>query len=148
MRIHFIGKKLMLIFIFLQSFRSYDASNRYIFIPVEIHDVKDSKNSFKKLCRACVPSSASNELINEIQQLNSKQRTFSNNKKSKNSSGKFSQSNLKVGHSKKTTDNFQSGTNGSASQQFMVNNGMNNQSGKISSKSFVVFKIFLMNFFH
>jgi hypothetical protein len=92
-----------------------------------------------------VPSSASNELINEIQQLNSKQRTFSNNKKSKNSSGKFTQSNLKVSHSKKTTENFQSGTNGSASQQFMVNNGMNNQSGKISSK--LAFNFLFLEFF-
>lgn len=42
--------------------------NRYIFLPVELHEVKDTKNSFKKLCRACVPSAASQELLAEINQ--------------------------------------------------------------------------------
>jgi hypothetical protein len=43
-------------------------SGRYVFVPVDIHDVKEAKNSFKKLCRACVPSAASSDLINEMQQ--------------------------------------------------------------------------------
>lgn len=45
---------------------STSASSRYIFVPVDLHDVKDTKNSFKKLCRACVPSAASQELLAEI----------------------------------------------------------------------------------
>ncbi|RMZ95228.1 Myotubularin-related, partial [Brachionus plicatilis] len=31
-------------------------TSRYVFIPVDTHDVKETKNSFKKLCRACIPS--------------------------------------------------------------------------------------------
>jgi len=60
-----------------KSFRSAELSatnrdptcTRYIFLPVDLHEVKDTKNSFKKLCRACVPSSASQELLAEINQL-------------------------------------------------------------------------------
>ncbi len=90
--------------------------------------MKDSKNSFKKLCRACVPSSASNELINEIQHFQTKQKTSANNKKLRNSNG-----NTKASHNKKTLDNLHLGTNGLNNQQFLNNNGMNNQPGKIKT---------------
>ncbi|CAF0740382.1 unnamed protein product [Brachionus calyciflorus] len=33
-------------------------TSRYIFIPIDTHEVKDTKNSFKKLCRACLPSNS------------------------------------------------------------------------------------------
>jgi hypothetical protein len=54
----------------VKSFRSEiskDAS-RYVFIPIDVHDVKDTKNSFKKLCRACVPSTVSTDLQHQYQQ--------------------------------------------------------------------------------
>lgn len=76
---YFAKLRLIGLFLFfcLKSFRSADpssnnresSSNRYIFLPVDLHEVKDTKNSFKKLCRACVPSSASQELLAEINQL-------------------------------------------------------------------------------
>jgi hypothetical protein len=61
----------------IKSFRSADiasSSGRYVFLPVDVHDVKDAKNSFKKLCRACVPSAASADLINEMQQQQQQQQ--------------------------------------------------------------------------
>ena len=45
-----------------------------MFLPVDVHDVKDAKNSFKKLCRACVPSAASAELTNDMQQQQGQQK--------------------------------------------------------------------------
>jgi hypothetical protein len=109
-------------------------SSRYIFIPVETHDVKDTKNSFKKLCRACVPSTASNELINEMQQFHSKQQNFLNNKKNSNSTllqqqqqsggaklSKFSStSNSKLSRSSKKMG-FLSGSQTGINQQFNTN---------------------------
>ena len=68
--------------------------------------MKDTKNSFKKLCKACVPSKASNELVNELQQqFNSKKQTFLNKKKEFNSDladdlKQFSNSNTKLNGSK------------------------------------------------
>jgi len=129
---------------FIKSFRSYDSGNRYIFIPVEIHDVKDSKNSFKKLCRACVPSTGSNELINEMQQFHSRQKTSLNSKKSRGSSGKFTNGNSKVNQNKKNIDTQQAGTNGLSNHQFMSNNGVNNQPGKSKNQIFIHW-IFLTN---
>lgn len=56
----------------IKSFRSNTepSAGRYFFHPIDIHDVKDTKNSFKKLCRACVPSNASVELLSEINSQN------------------------------------------------------------------------------
>jgi hypothetical protein len=50
---------------------STNNSLRYSFIPIDIHEVRDTKASYKKLCRACIPSAASTELINEIKQYQS-----------------------------------------------------------------------------
>ena len=50
-----------------KSLRANEKDNSQIaFVPVEVHEVKDTKNSFKKLCRACVPSSAGGEMT-EVQ---------------------------------------------------------------------------------
>lgn len=38
-----------------------DSIMKIDFIPVEYADIRHSKTSFKKLMRACVPSSTSNE---------------------------------------------------------------------------------------
>ena len=47
-----------------------DRDNSFIsFIPVDVHEVKDTKNSFKKLCKACVPSAAQNDIDFQSQDL-------------------------------------------------------------------------------
>ena len=129
-------------------------SNRYIFIPIDIHDVKDTKNSFKKLCRACVPSAASNELINEMQQFHSKQQNFLNNKKnsnatssvfsgglgkiSNNSNSKLSRNSKKMGlfsgsnaaiNQFNTNINYHHGVNTQSSQTVTTGGGANGSSG-------------------
>lgn len=38
-----------------------DSIMKIDFIPIEYDDIRHSKTSFKKLMRACVPSSTSNE---------------------------------------------------------------------------------------
>ena len=63
-----------------------DAS-QIAFLPVDVHEVKDTKNSFKKLCRACVASSATGEVIESQfqnqQPQQQQQKTTKNNRRAK-----------------------------------------------------------------
>ena len=76
----------------VKSFRSEISKDatRYVFIPIDVHDVKDTKNSFKKLCRACVPSTVSSELQQQYQQntnsKTSRKKSIAHNEISTNSS--------------------------------------------------------------
>lgn len=94
----------------LKSLKSSDLNkgdNSYIsFIPVDVHDVKDTKNSFKKLCKACVPSAAQfeTEFTTTQSYSNVNQNSFANrgqnytsfnNKASKSSSNNFRRSSHK-----------------------------------------------------
>lgn len=63
----------------LKSLKSSDFTKdttQISFLPVDIHEVRDAKNSFKKLCKACIPSSLSNELTSATSQTNSNLATL------------------------------------------------------------------------
>jgi len=84
-------------------------STQISFIPVDIHEVRDAKKSFKKLCKACVPSAISNE-INSESNHHSNGGTKSNGKSSSNLINfgllTVNQSNTTTANNKKCNPNF------------------------------------------
>ncbi len=104
-------------------------STQISFIPVDIHEVRDAKNSFKKLCKACVPSAISNE-INSESNHHSNGGTKSNGKSSSNFRYSVSRSSQK----NKSTSRF---SNASNSDQFSTTINYNNlnQSANLAAGS-------------
>jgi hypothetical protein len=96
---------------------------KYALLPLDIHEVKDTKNSFKKLIRICCQSTASNEFMNEIkQQINSKKQSRSNrvnnhvsNKSEQASNPKYSLNNKSNGKKAGSSLNYQSSFNANQS---------------------------------
>ncbi len=107
-------------------------STQISFIPVDIHEVRDAKNSFKKLCKACVPSAISNETNSESNHHHhhSNGGTKSNGKSSSNFRYSVSRSSQK----NKSTSRF---SNASNSDQFSTTINYNNlnQSANLAAGS-------------
>ena len=72
------------------------------FIPVDVHEVRDTKNSFRNLCKACVPSTAQHEITNDLGNTGATSNAFTS---SSNLSGQTTNENNSTGFNGKSKSN-------------------------------------------
>lgn len=110
---------------------SKDAS-QIAFIPVDIHEVRDAKNSFKKLCKTCVPSAVSNEYNNELNNNTNANLNKTNGKSSNNLKNGVNRSSQK----NKSSSRFNTNNNNSINNDLNYNNATNNQTNSSINNGF------------